>query len=191
MALARGRKVIAGLAVLALIPILGACAADNPGTAVESLGTRYSEADVTVVADQLGKLFGQPLPRNAVVQTLAQTEPMLELADSVGMTVTQEQLDSVAEMFMSPASTIDPSTLSEATKRVLAASAVSQPLGQVVAGQEDLYDQFVQMQQPPYTVVNPRYFVSGQDGLEPAGLLADTFGVGQAADGSEADGNAS
>lgn len=184
MTFARGRKIVVGLAALSLTSLLGACAADNPGAAVQSLGVTYSEADVTVVADQLSKLVGQQMPRNTVVQTLAQTEPILALADAVGMGITEEQFDSIGQMYVGQGSTIDPEDLSAPTKRVLAASAVSQSLGQIVSAQPQLYSQLMAMEQPPQTVVNPRYFAIGSDGLVPAGLLGDAFSTAGSADGA-------
>lgn len=144
MTLGLGKRALAGISMLAVAFSVGACAS-GPGTAVESLGVRYTERDVTVAADELApvlQMSGQT-GRQIVVNLLAQAQPVIQTAEEVGL-AGPDDVDMAAEQILGR----NADELGRATRDILLTSLYAGQVGPVV-NPDALF--------PPETIINPRY----------------------------------
>lgn len=89
----RGRvgRILKAVAALGLAASLAACSA-HPGTALKTGDTTYSEAQITTITNQYSAMFGQAVPRNAVVLYLAQGPIFASVARQNNVAVSNAQV---------------------------------------------------------------------------------------------------
>ncbi len=173
------RRVLAVCVGVAAALSLGACSSGgaNPGTAVESLGVRYTENDLTVATDELTSVMGQQLDRTSVVSFLALAQPYMAMADQVGVSLDDDQFTQPIDQLLET-SGASRDGLSQATMDVLNAILLSQVVGASVQADPELNQDFAEL--IAQTHVNPRYMsLSMEAGAVPAGPLADVVPLGQ------------
>lgn len=177
------KRFLAAAAAVAFGLTLGACSSPaDPGTAVESLGVRYTEADVTEVTEDMGVLVGQGLSRDDAVLMLAVTQPYLSVGKELGITAESAEVAQMVEETLSAAGTTA-ADISPQSVEVLVGLLVGQMIGPAAQADPELGASLDALLMPPNTVVNPRYFsISPENGITPAGPLADVIELGGAAE---------
>lgn len=170
------KRILAVGAALAIATTLGACSGGtNPGTAVESLGVRYTETDVTQAADQLTQVLGQNVQRDNVVAVLAVSQAYFKVGEELGMTAQSEEVSSMVEQVLVETGT-DPETLSQASSDMLSALVLAQMISPAIQESPEVGAQLEEMMLPPNTVINPRYAqFDPERGLVPAAPFGDVI----------------
>ena len=167
------KRVLGASAIVGMVVSLGACSSpSSPGTAVESLGVRYTESDVTVATDELGDLFGQPMSRLTIVQVLAMTQPFIDIAQMVGIDRDSPEIEQLVAGYVEEFGK-SPSELSAVTLDAITAEVISMEVAPVLSspGVDEL---LVAAMSAPNTVINPRYGeFTAEESFVPAGPLAD------------------
>ena len=161
-------------AVLALG--LAGCAGPNPGTAASSLGTVYTESDITAVTNEFSGLAGWDVSRQDMVMYLAQVPTIFEVLSRHGVDTSPERRVELANQVSAdnfggvPAETMLPGTVD-----VIAAIQLADELQQLAQVNPDVNNQIFELLRAPHTYVNPRYAVTSPNGLMPSATFGDVL----------------
>lgn len=165
MTLRRSKRTLVSASLLVAALSVGACAS-GPGTAVESMGVRYSERDVTVAVDELAPAMQGQGDRQTVVNMLVQAQPIIQTAQAAGL-VSEGDEEFAAQEILG----ISADDLGRATRDILLTAVYAGQVGPAVNVDDML---------PPETVVNPRYGSfnpeTGQLQVLPLGDVVTTTG---------------
>lgn len=174
------RRILAAGAAITVAATLGACSGGaNPGTAVESLGVRYTEADVTVAADQMEQVLGQEVQRNNVVGLLSVAQPYFSVAEQAGISLESPEVAGTVDEVLEYAGT-DPASLTRASRDMLNALVLAQILGPLLQEEPEAVIELESLMAEPNTTINPRYAQFELEvGIVPSGPFGDVVNSSQ------------
>ncbi len=149
------QRVGLALAAIGLAFSVSACSGGgtHPNAAVIVNGTAISEDEVTSLIDDELAISGQELPRNYVIQALAQAQAYLDAAEELGFTMTQEEVLEEADLTLQMAGApFRAEDLGPGMMRYMNSQLVSLRVGQ--AGQAEELDALAYLAE---VELNPRY----------------------------------
>ncbi len=154
------------LLAVGLVLGLSACSGPAPGVAVESLGTTYSEEQITTVVNEAGPLFSQDVSRANIVASLSASPAVFEVLAKNGVDTSvearEELVAGLLEEYLGglPIEDIDPATVDLLAQ--IQYYNTFESLQQVNPDVGPLIDELLKA---PNTFVNPRYFYTSPEGL--------------------------
>lgn len=177
----RSRRISRTIAVVALasaagLGLSGCGASGSPGTAFIVNGESFSERDLTDTVEQWTVIAGAEVPRDEMVNYLVQTNLRLQAAESVGIVVSDEEVQQTLDGMLAEADT------------TLTASEIVRPIrdlfrdllfvntvrdGEVSDAQIEELDAFIA---DSTVTVNPRYGTYADGAVEAPGDLGSAIG---------------